>query len=108
MSWHLGRLCGFDLETTGVDVEADRIVSACVVQCGGGHPTQSATWMADPGIEIPEGAAKVHGITTERARAEGRPAAEVVEQVVAALRSEERRVGKACRGRWRRCPYRTN
>jgi len=85
MSWHLGRLCGFDLETTGVDVEADRIVSACVVQCGGGHPTQSATWMADPGIEIPEGAAKVHGITTERARAEGRPAAEVVEQVVAAL-----------------------
>lgn len=85
MSWHLGRLAGFDLETSGVDVEQDRIVAACVVQCGGGHPTQSATWMADPGIEIPEGAAKVHGITTERARAEGRPAAEVVEQVVAAL-----------------------
>jgi len=85
MSWHLGRLAGFDLETTGVDVENDRIVTACAVQCGGGHPTQSATWMADPGIEIPEGAAKVHGITTERARAEGRPAAEVVEQLVAAL-----------------------
>lgn len=83
--WHLGRLAGFDLETTGVDVETDRIVTACAVQCGGGHPTQSATWMADPGIDIPEGAAKVHGITTERARAEGRPAAEVVEQLVAAL-----------------------
>ncbi|MEU5974373.1 3'-5' exonuclease [Streptomyces sp. NPDC047315] len=85
MTWHTGRLCGFDLETTGVDVETDRIVTACVVQCGGKHPTQSATWLADPGIEIPEGAAAVHGITTERARAEGRPAAEVVEQVVAAL-----------------------
>lgn len=85
MSWHLGRLCGFDLETSGVDVENDRIVTACVVQCGGGHPVQSATWMADPGIEIPDDAAKVHGITTERARAEGRPAAEVVEQLVAAL-----------------------
>ncbi|NED73329.1 3'-5' exonuclease [Streptomyces sp. SID9944] len=85
MSWHLGRLAGFDLETTGVDVETDRIVTACVVQCGGDQPTQSFNWMADPGIEIPEGAAKVHGITTERARAEGRPAAEVVEQVVATL-----------------------
>lgn len=85
MTWHLGRLAGFDLETTGVDVENDRIVTACAIQCGGGKPTQSATWMADPGIEIPEGAAKVHGITTERARAEGQPAAEVVEQLVAAL-----------------------
>lgn len=85
MSWHLGRLCGFDLETTGVDVEQDHIVTACVVQCGGKHPTTSATWMANPGIEIPEGAAAVHGITTEQAQAEGQPAGQVVEQVVAAL-----------------------
>jgi DNA polymerase-3 subunit epsilon len=85
VSWHLGRLCGFDTESTGIDVENDRIVTACVVQCGGDLPTQSGTWMADPGIEIPEEAAKVHGITTEQARAEGRPAAEVVEQVFAAL-----------------------
>lgn len=84
-AWYEGRLCGFDLESTGVDVEQDRIVTACVVQCGGKHPTQSATWMADPGIEIPEGAAKVHGITTEKARAEGQPAGQVVQQVVAAL-----------------------
>jgi DNA polymerase-3 subunit epsilon len=85
MTWHLGRLAGFDLETTGVDVETDRIVTACVVQCGGKHPTQSATWLANPGVEIPEGATKVHGITTEQARAEGQPAGQVVEQVVAAL-----------------------
>ncbi|MFJ6578420.1 3'-5' exonuclease [Streptomyces sp. NPDC091368] len=85
MSWHLGRMAGFDLETTGVDVEADRIVTATVVQCGGGQPTVPANWLADPGIDIPEGAAKVHGITTERARAEGKPAAEVVADVLAAL-----------------------
>ncbi|GGU12972.1 3'-5' exonuclease [Streptomyces violascens] len=85
MSWHTGRLAGFDLETTGVDVENDRIVTACVVCCGGGLPTRSATWLADPGIEIPEEAAKVHGITTEKARTEGRPAAEVIEQVIASL-----------------------
>ncbi|MEE4598274.1 3'-5' exonuclease [Streptomyces sp. DSM 41524] len=90
MSWHLGRLCGFDLETTGVSTEDDRIVTACVVQCGGGHPTASANWLADPGVEIPEGAAKVHGITTEQARAKGRPAAEVVEQVTAALAQVQR------------------
>lgn len=83
--WHLGRLCGFDLETTGVDVETDRIVTACVVQCGGKHPTTSATWMADPGIEIPKDASDLHKVTTERAQTEGQPAGQVVEQVVAAL-----------------------
>ncbi|BCM70927.1 hypothetical protein EASAB2608_06261 [Streptomyces sp. EAS-AB2608] len=83
--WYLGRLAGFDIESTGVSPVRDRIVTACVVQCGGGQPVASATWMADPGVEIPEQAAAVHGITTERARAEGRPAPEVVEQVVTAL-----------------------
>jgi len=85
VSWHLGRMCGFDLETTGVDVETDRIVTACVVQCGGGQPTDSASWLADPGIDIPEQAEQVHGISTARARAEGKPAAEVVADVLAAL-----------------------
>ncbi|MEU9865520.1 3'-5' exonuclease [Streptomyces sp. NPDC047971] len=85
MSWYLGRLCGFDLETTGIDVDNDRIVTACVVQCGGGQPTASATWLANPGIDIPEQAAAVHGISTEKARTEGRPAAEVVAEVLAAL-----------------------
>lgn len=85
-AWFNGRFCGFDLETSGVDVEQDRIVTACVVQCGGKHPTQSANWLSDvDGVEIPEGAAKIHGITTEKARSEGQPAGEVVQQVVAAL-----------------------
>lgn len=84
-AWHLGRLCGFDLETTGVDVETDRIVTACVVQLGGGRDTEPTTWLADPGVEIPEEAAAVHGVTTERARAEGAPAGQVIEQITAAL-----------------------
>jgi DNA polymerase-3 subunit epsilon len=85
VSWHTGRLCGFDLETTGVNVESDRIVTACVVQCGGKHPTKSTTWLANPGVEIPEAATKFHGITTEQARTEGQPAGQVVQQVVADL-----------------------
>ncbi|MFE5771411.1 3'-5' exonuclease [Streptomyces sp. NPDC056485] len=85
MTWHTGRLTGFDLETTGVDVEEDRVVTACVVHCGGGEDTQSRMWLADPGVEIPEGAAKVHGINTEQARAEGAPAATVVAEIVTEL-----------------------
>ncbi|QOD92629.1 MULTISPECIES: 3'-5' exonuclease [Microcella] len=81
-------LAVFDLETTGVDVRTSRIVTAYVgVLDTAGAVVSSRSWMADPGIEIPEGAAAVHGITTERARAEGRPASEVVAEVLVELRS---------------------
>jgi DNA polymerase-3 subunit epsilon len=86
MSWHLGRLCGYDLETTGPDPETARIVTACVVQVGGDKPAQSATWLSDvDGEEIPAEAARIHGVTTERARAEGTGLREVVETLLAAL-----------------------
>lgn len=83
------RLVGvFDLETTGVDVRSDRIVTAHVgLLDGSGRIIRSRDWLADPGIEIPEGATAVHGVTTARARAEGRPATEVVGEVVSALRA---------------------
>jgi DNA polymerase-3 subunit epsilon len=44
-------------------------------------------WLADPGVEIPAQASAVHGITTEHATTHGRPAAEVVGEIVAVLRS---------------------
>lgn len=78
----------FDLETTGVDVRSDRIVTAHVgVLDADGGVVRARDWLADPGVAIPEGATAVHGITTERARTEGRPAAEVVREVVEALRA---------------------
>lgn len=77
----------FDLETTGVDIETSRIVSAHVgVIDHEGTSLEHHAWLADPGVEIPAGATAVHGITTERARAEGRDAAEVVAEIVATLR----------------------
>ncbi|MFT3798877.1 exonuclease domain-containing protein [Microbacterium sp.] len=77
----------FDLETTGVDVEHDRIVTAHVGLLGpDGAALRSHSWLADPGIAIPEGATAVHGIATEHARAHGRPASVVVAEIVAALR----------------------
>jgi DNA polymerase-3 subunit epsilon len=78
----------FDLETTGIDVETSRIVSATVAVINAdGECVERTDWLADPGIEIPEQASAVHGITTERARSEGRMAAEVVGEIVAALRT---------------------
>lgn len=81
-AWHLGRLLALDFETTGVDVERDRIVTAAVIDIDGWTGrTESTTWLADPGVEIPEGATAIHGITTEHARTHGRPAREVVAEV---------------------------
>ena len=78
----------FDLETTGIDVANDRIVTAHVgVLDAGGAVLSSRDWLADPGIAIPEGASAIHGISTERARYEGRRAPHVVGEVLDALRS---------------------
>ncbi|WP_241245865.1 3'-5' exonuclease [Microbacterium sp. 4R-513] len=77
----------FDLETTGVDVTRDRIVTAHVgVLDAAGSVLTAHDWLADPGVPIPEGASAIHGVSTEYARAHGRPAPEVVQEVVDALR----------------------
>jgi DNA polymerase III subunit epsilon len=85
MSWHEGRLAAFDVETTGVHPASDRIVTAAVSLVGGGLPSVSRDWLVDPGVEIPAGATAVHGITTDMARRDGRPPAEVVEEICALL-----------------------
>jgi DNA polymerase-3 subunit epsilon len=84
--WH-DTLASFDLETTGVDVETARIVTACIVVLDqGGAVLERYDWLADPGVEIPAGAAAIHGVTTERARAEGRDAGAVVLEIVTTIR----------------------
>lgn len=82
-----GRIAVFDLETTGVDVDTSRIVSACVaILDDDGAVVERWDWLADPGVDIPADASNVHGITTERARAEGRSAAAVVAEIAQAIR----------------------
>lgn len=78
-------MAALDVETSGVDVESDRIVTACVALVGGGIATESLSLVVDPGIEIPKSAAEIHGYTTERVRAEGAPTADVLAAIVAAL-----------------------
>jgi DNA polymerase-3 subunit epsilon len=79
-------MLAFDLETTGVDTDTARVVTAACITVGPGGVLNRRTWLADPGVVIPDEAAAIHGVTTERARAEGRPAAEVVEAVATAVR----------------------
>ncbi|MDO8188905.1 exonuclease domain-containing protein [Conexibacter sp. JD483] len=85
MSWHMGRLAAFDIETTGVDPQSDRIVTAAVSLVGGGRQSEDYDWLVDPGVEIPAGATAVHGITTEQARADGVSTYEAVHEITALL-----------------------
>lgn len=85
MSWHGGPLVGFDLETTGTDPLDARIVTAAVVEVRPGEPETRRLWLADPGIRIPAQASAIHGISNERATAEGRPAREVADEVARVL-----------------------
>jgi DNA polymerase III subunit epsilon len=80
--WLTGVIHGFDLESTGVDIEIARIVTGTWITVSSKGLESSTSWLADPGVEIPEGAAAVHGITTEHAREHGRPPAEVVAEML--------------------------
>lgn len=66
-------IVAFDTETTGIDVNGDRIIQAFVGALDeNGVWIEKREWLIDPGVEIPTGASDVHGYTTERIRAEGR------------------------------------
>lgn len=78
----------FDLETTGVDVTADRVVTAHVgLLDASGRVIRARDWLADPGVDIPQAATDIHGVSTAHARAFGRSSAEVVAEVTNALRA---------------------
>ncbi|MEV0276184.1 exonuclease domain-containing protein [Streptomyces sp. NPDC050610] len=84
--WYEGPLAAFDTETTGVDVENDRVVSAALVLQSqpGGTPTVRR-WLVDPGVPVPAGATEVHGLTWAYLQHHGRWPAPVLEEVARAL-----------------------
>lgn len=63
--WHEGILVAFDTETTGISVFDDRIITAAVVYAQPGQRPRTFQWILNPGVDIPDGAAAVHGWTTE-------------------------------------------
>lgn len=85
--WHERLRAGFDLETTGRDPHTARIVTASLVLVDpAGQPAASYEWLVDPGVPIPAEAAAVHGVTTEKAQAEGMPAPVAVAEIGETLR----------------------
>ena len=77
---------GFDLETTGVDPNTARIVTASVVLLDpAGQIINRREWLVNPGIEIPAEATAVHGVSNEKAQAEGQPAAAAVQEILELL-----------------------
>ncbi|MCC3773052.1 exonuclease domain-containing protein [Streptomyces sp. UNOC14_S4] len=86
MCWFEGPLAAFDTETTGVDVERDRIVSAAVVvQTSEGAQPLVTRWLVNPGIPVPPEATAVHGLTDPHLQQNGRWPAPVMEEVARAL-----------------------
>jgi DNA polymerase-3 subunit epsilon len=78
-------MAAFDIESTGVDVENDRIVTASVVEVAPGRKPVIREWLANPGIDIPAEATAIHGITTEHARAHGRDPLDVCREISGVL-----------------------
>ena len=62
-------ICVFDLETTGVDTQQDKIVQVGIVHNVDGSKSMPAyETLVNPGMPIPAGAAKVHGITDDKVK----------------------------------------
>lgn len=86
MNFDASRMLAFDLETTSANPKDARIVTSALVRIDG-RDVQKVEHLADPCIEIPQAATDVHGITTEKAQAEGRPHEEVLKDTVDAIKS---------------------
>lgn len=76
----------FDSETTGIDTAQSRVVSATIALLDvTGQAIERYDWLLNPGVEIPEQATQVHGISTEMARTKGTSAAHGIQQIVEQL-----------------------
>lgn len=86
--WHRGKITAVDFETTGTDTGEDRIVTASIIELDGTAGTyRTHEWLINPGIEIPAEATRVHGVSTEHAKANGRDPREAIAEINAKLNS---------------------
>ena len=89
--WAAGEVLGLDFETTGIDRFNDVPVSYALVSVVEGVFVRSWSGLIDPGREIPSDSTAVHGISSERARAEGMPLTEAMALVADAVVSASAR-----------------
>lgn len=74
MSTSLMKFIAFDLETTGFVPDVDRIVEIGAVRFENGQPEALFSTLVNPGMDIPQAASKVNGITNEMVK--GKPCIE--------------------------------
>lgn len=84
MTWHQGPMCPFDVESTGVSMWDDRIVSYAIGRVGENIGVAVRTAIVNPGVPIPPGATAIHGITDAQAH-DGRPARDAIETICVEL-----------------------
>ena len=71
----------FDTETTGVDPEQDRIVTAAMVRFHRGEPIEEREWLLKLDIPIPPASTEVHGITNEQSQAHGQDEPQALNEI---------------------------
>lgn len=83
-AWHREELLAYDCETTSANPDTARIVTATIV-----HITKDRAdlteWLLNPGVPISPGASAIHGITNEKAQAEGQDAETAIFEITARL-----------------------
>jgi DNA polymerase III subunit epsilon len=83
MQWREQPWVGFDLETTGREQHAARIITAALVVEG--DRSQDQQWLVNPGIPIPPESTAVHGITDADVAQAGMSAALACDAIARAL-----------------------
>lgn len=87
--WLNNPVAAFDLETTGLDTETDRIVTATFavlaptgeIMFNRENRPMIKQWLVNPGVDIPVEASRIHGVTTGQAQQEGTPAPVAVNEI---------------------------
>ncbi|KND45343.1 exonuclease domain-containing protein [Streptomyces stelliscabiei] len=79
--WFTQRLAALDFECSDKVPETARIVSCALILVGGGLPTDTRTWLVNPGIAQEPGAIAVHKLTDEHLAEHGTPAPEAVGEI---------------------------
>lgn len=74
--------CVWDAETTGIDVHEDRIVQWFMATANAeGNLLDTWQWFLNPGIEIPEEATAVHGLSNEWLSENGQDPKEALNEI---------------------------
>lgn len=87
--WHQVPLASLDFETTGVDPLTDRVLSFALLDDRG----HDISGLIDPGVDIPEASAAVHGLTAQTLHGAPAPADALTEVIAWVQDLIERGVG---------------